>query len=217
MRGPVSRYLSAGVAAVVLSASLSAQSAIEIADTGARVRNWTVNGETFSAVSRDGGSTWVPLPVPKHYLSWRDRSFDPLLGDPGVPESLMSDDSNELFYVQFVTDIISEYAEALDGMGAEVTRYYPHEAYIVRIPRDKIVAVRGQAFVRAVMELDDGTQARHTDPGRPPRTMSLSTARYNIMLVDKHTDAAHLEQRIQQVGGAARSARRGRRGRSPRP
>jgi hypothetical protein len=200
MRGPASRALSTTLAALAVSASLTAQGAIEVADTGAQVRNWIENGETLSAVSRDGGSTWVPLPTPKNFLNWRDRSFDPLTGDAGVPEALTSDGSNELFYVQFVTDIISEYADALAGLGAEMTRYYPHDAYIVRIARDKIADVRRQAFVRAVMELE---LAHKLDTPLQTGLVngSLSTARYNIMLVDKHADAALLELRIQQIGG----------------
>jgi hypothetical protein len=200
MRAPACRFLIVSVATLAMSATLGAQDAIEIAGTGASVRNLIVDGETQSAVSRDGGSTWIPLPEPKHYLNWRDRSFDPLHGDPSVPAALMSHDSNELFYVQFVTDIIAEYAEALDGLGAEFTRYFPHQAYVVRIARDKIDAVRGQAFVRAVMELqvahklDTPIQAGLLNNG-------LSTARYNIMLVDKHRDAASIEERIIQVGG----------------
>ncbi len=200
MSFPGCHVLSTTLATVAMCASLTAQGAIEIADTGASVRNLTVNGETLSAVSRDGGSTWVPLPEPKTTLNWRDRSFDPLLGDSSVPAALMSDASNKLFYVQFVTDIISEYAEALDGLGAEVTRYYPHQAYIVRIPRGQVETVRDQAFVRAVMEL----QVAHkldTPLQSGLVNNTLGTARYNIMLVDKQIDATPLEQRIQALGG----------------
>ena len=66
------------------SLALTAQSAIRVSDTGASVRSWTLGGEEHSAVSRDGGVTWLSLPDPDYRLNWRKRSFDPQLGDPGV-------------------------------------------------------------------------------------------------------------------------------------
>jgi hypothetical protein len=171
-----------------------------IGDTGAQVRTVTVDGVTSAAISRDGGSTWIALPEPKGLLTWRDRSFDPLQGDGAVPAALMSDDSNQLFYVQFVTDIVSEYAEALEALGAETMRYYPHDAYLVRLSREAVEAVRGQPFVRAVMEqqlahkLDTPLQAAILEG-------DLATARYNIMLMDKQADGEAFVARLGEIGG----------------
>jgi hypothetical protein len=192
--------LSTALLTVAMSGSLVAQGAIEIGDTGAQVRTATVDGVTSAAVSRDGGSTWIALPEPKGLLTWRDRSFDPLQGDAAVPAALMSDDSNQLFYVQFVTDIVSEYGEALEALGAETKRYYPHDAYLVRLPRTAVEAVRGQPFVRAVMEqqlahkLDTPLQSAVLEG-------SLATGRYNIMLMDKHADGEALVARLDELGG----------------
>ena len=51
-------------------------------------------------------------------------------------------------YWLVVTDIIPEYAEALKSLGAETTRYYPNQAFIVRIARDRIDAVGDDLFDR---------------------------------------------------------------------
>ena len=109
MRSLPSRLVFAATAATSLSLALAAQDAIVVSGTHALVRT---NGVT-SSFSRDGGSSWIALPDNNHRLNWRDRSFDPLAGDPGVPPALLADGSNKLFYVQYVTDIIPEYADAM--------------------------------------------------------------------------------------------------------
>ncbi len=195
-----SRYVLAIIAMAAFSFGVAAQEAIPVSDTGAQVRTWTEKGAKRSAFSRDGGSTWVPLSVSDDHLTWRNRRLDPLVGDPGVPPSLQANDANRLFYVQFVTDIVPQYAEAMTQLGADYTRYYPNKAYITRIDRDRIQAVRGQRWVRAVMELEPGHKL---DPEIQADLLrgELETARYNIMLVDKHRDAALLEARILDLGG----------------
>jgi len=190
----------AAAAATALSATLAAQQTISVSDTGARVRTWTDAGGERAAVSRDGGSTWIPLPDPVYDLNWRSRSFDPLAGDPGVPSSLKASVNNELFYVQFVTDIIPEYAQALKELGADVTRYYPNQAYIVRIDRDRIAEVADQEYVRTVMELDIGHKLE-TDIQIGLEHGVLPTTRFNLMMVDKHKDTALLEAAVVESGG----------------
>jgi len=193
--------LLAATAATALGTSLAAQqTTIPVSETGAQVRVFDAAGEMRAAVSRDGGSTWIALPEVKTTLNWRTRSFDPLAGDPGVPSSLKATSSNELFYVQFVTDIIPEYATAMERLGADVTRYYPNQAYIVRISRDKIAEVRDQPYVRAVMEVDIGHKL-DTDIQIGLEHGVLPTTRYNIMMVDKHRDTAQLESAIEAAGG----------------
>jgi hypothetical protein len=86
-------------------------------------------------------------------LNWRGRLIDPEEGDLAVPTSLAADDSNELFYVQFVTDVVDAYAAGMRRLGASFVRYHPNRAYVVRIARDRIGAVEGLSYVRAVMEL----------------------------------------------------------------
>ena len=166
MRTSSIRFLSIAAVATALSAAAGAQRTIQVADTGATVRNWTEGNVSYSAVSRDGGESWSPLATPNKYLNWRTRSFDPAVGDTAIPANLMANESNELFYVQFVTDIIpSTQAGAAKALGAEAVRYYPHQAYIVRIGfrgTRSLDAVRDQPYVRAVMELELGPQAGHT-------------------------------------------------------
>ena len=181
-----------------------AQDALQVSDTGAQVKTWSAAGLDYSAVSRDGGSTWVQLPAPNHELNWRGRTFDPKQGDPSIPASLAADASNKLFYVQFETDIIPEYAVALEQLGAEYTRYYPNQAYITRIAPAQTDTVSGEPYVRAVMavtpghKLDAQIQVAFLDG-------TLGTGHYNIMLLDKHRDAELLEARIVEIGGVLES------------
>ena len=198
----------ATLACVAANTNLSAQHAVRVGDTGASVRTWTEGHELRSAVTRDGGATWTPLHAPVQRINWRHRSFDPRRGDPGVAPAFRSTPTNELFLVQFVTDVIGEYGEALRALGADVTRYVPHEAYVVRIPRARIEAVRAQPWVRAVMELqaghklDEAVQRDYLDA-------VLGAKRYNVMLVDKRADAAELEARIVELGGVLEAPARG--------
>lgn len=187
-------------AALVLSATLAAQDAIPVSSTGAHVRVSSTGGVESAAVSRDGGSTWLPLPTPSYTINWRNRRIDPLVGDPSLAAALRADGANELFYVQFVTDVVPEYALALEQQGVEFTRYHPDQTLIARGARELVQGLAQQPYVRAVMELDPG----HKLDGPLQAQLlssSLQTATYNVMLVDKQRDAAALERFIVDVGG----------------
>ena len=168
--------------------------------TGAEVKTWTAGGVERAAVSRDGGSTWLELPAPRYEINWRNRLIDPQVGDLTMPSTLQADETNELFYVQFVTDIIPEYAQALDQLGVDFTRYHPNQAYIARGSRALVQGLVQQPYVRAVMELELGHKLDE-QVQTLLLTNSLQTATYNLMLVDKHRDAAALEASIAAIGG----------------
>jgi hypothetical protein len=209
MLNQTTRLAFAAAAATALSATALAQNtALEtpelfrVSDTGALIR--TAYGTTQAGVSRDGGATWIPLPSSAHEINWRGRLFDPKDGDPSIARGLRAPESNELFYVQFVTDIVPEYAVALRQLGTDYTRYHPNQAYIARIPGAATTAIESLPYVRAVMELTPGHKMDE-EVQTAFLNGALTNERYNILLVDKHRDAAALEARIVELGGTVDS------------
>ena len=191
--------------AVTLGATLAAQvpqagETFQVPGTDATVRIWTDQGVTKSAVSRDGGASWVDQRAPRHELSFRRMKFDPAAGAPSVPPQLMAANDSQLFYVQFRTDIIAEYRTALERMGVEVLYHFPYQSFIVRMPRGSVSNVQREGFVRAVADMHPAYKLEQTviadvlGGGSKVQT-------YDIMLANKHLDAPAVEKAVGDVGG----------------
>ena len=135
MRTLSPRHVLALIAIASLGTTGATQQPIQVTGTDTLVKNASTDGVTASAFSRDGGATWTSLPAPRRTIQWRERTFDPAIGDPGVPPSLMADGDNQLYYVQFVTDLVPAYEQALRQLGADATRYVPHET-LLALQRD---------------------------------------------------------------------------------
>ena len=192
------------LASVVLGATVSAQVAsndrlIQIPNSDATVRIWTEEGVTKSAVSRDGGSSWFQLKAPRYELSFRHMTFDPVDGEPAVPPQLMAKNNNELYYVQFETDIVPEYRTALEQMGLEVLYHFPHQSYIVRMSRSDAATVADQDFVRAVADMHPAYKLEASIVA-DVLTGTSTVETYDIMLANKLTDAADVEAKVSQLG-----------------
>ena len=164
------------------------------------VRLSSVDGAPQSAFSRDGGRTWTEQYAPRNVISMRTRVFDPLVGDATIPPQLMAGSENRLFYVQFKTEIIQDYRDALLNEGVEVIRYFPHHSYIVRMERSDVARIASQDFVRAVVDMHVGYKLEESVVAQVLADGDVS-GRYDLMLANKHTDADAVEQLVRDLGG----------------
>jgi serine protease AprX len=80
----------------------------------------------------------------------RFASFDPLAGDPAVPELLRAGEANQLFLVQFVATPLEEMRREITGLGGTVHRFLTDNTHLIRMPAASRDAVSQLPYVRWV-------------------------------------------------------------------
>ncbi len=95
---------------------------------------WTEGADaTWSSWSRDGGETWSqarPLDLALHLRDGAVRPGEPL---PLTPAGTGLGGTGRLFLVQLRSTSLPEWRAALAAAGAEVLRFFPSDAHIVRV------------------------------------------------------------------------------------
>ena len=194
----LTRLLPALLAGGVLCAQDATEpTPIRIGSTGALLRVATES--SGAAISRDGGRSWVAVPTPEPVIRWRDRSFDLRSGDDALPTVLKAP-SGALQFVQFVTDVLPEYRDVLESLGARIGYYVPNSALMVRMAPGVANAVRELPFVRAVGPVQPGHKLDELI-AKALLEQTLTPTRYNIVLFDKAVDEPVLARRVDDVGG----------------
>lgn len=123
----------------------------EIAVPGSRTTlfTWNEGANPFYAISIDGkgmqrvteGNVSIDLKYAK---------FDPLVATPMVPTDMQANQANRMFIVQFETQPLDEFRNAIVALGGEVCSYLPNNAYVVVLPLGAESQVRALEYVRWV-------------------------------------------------------------------
>lgn len=172
------------------------------------VTTWEQDGAAgtrrYFAVSRDGQSV-QRVAEANHEVALRYATFDPLRGVAKVVAGLAAPADNELYIVQFVTQPLAAYRAELEALGARVHKFLPHQAYIVRMPREVREAVTKLPFVRWIgayhvayrldEELGRALGAAESAPPLPPQ-------RYSIQCCERGAaQQGAVAQRVVELGG----------------
>lgn len=131
-------------------------------------------------------------------LALRYATFDPVVGEPSVPDMLRAGIGNRLHVVQFSDKPDERIREAIRGLGGEVVGFLPHRAHLVRM--DAAVAARvarlgGVRWIGAyhpAYRVDPDLSAKFAQDKRPLPC--------NLVVVDKRKDKALLLQRLRALG-----------------
>jgi hypothetical protein len=120
-------------------------------------RIFTVPGEHLAikiegvAIRRGTIVEWPAAEEPlAKQLHLRFATFDPLGGQPKVPEELVARPTGRLWIVQARGQLDQPFREALSRAGATPLRHVPDDAYVVSLAQDAVEAVRGLKVVRWV-------------------------------------------------------------------
>ncbi|MGK0202457.1 MAG: serine protease AprX [Planctomycetota bacterium] len=130
----------------------------------------------------------------------RYENFDPLRSQPEALPSLRSVATERLFIVQFAAMPTEADRNALAALNGEVHSYLPDNAYVVRMAPNRagevgvLPAVRWVGSYHAAYRLDPALIAGLAKG-------KLETARYNMVVVDKHSDKPALGAQIRAIGG----------------
>lgn len=117
------------------------------------VRRWVENGSWRAAWSRDGGSSWQKLRAPDDRLQFRIASFDPLVAEPVWPGPLAAPNGTRLRLVQFHSQVLGPYRDAVTAAGAEILHFLPGNALFVRCDDAIVTGLRALPCVRWVGDL----------------------------------------------------------------
>lgn len=134
----------------------------------------------------------------------RYAEFDPAGAEPAVPQLLRGGADTELWIVQFDGLPTQAGRDAVRRAAGEVHGYLPENAYVVRMShavRQRVVAQRGvrsATYYHPAFRLEPAliAEVQELEPLGAERP-----AKYNIVVVDKHTDKPALGAAIERLGG----------------
>lgn len=104
----------------------------------------------YYSISIDGGKTFVRTVQASYELGLRYACFDPLNGEPFVEPCLRADNDIHLFIVQFVTQPLQEFRDAIISCGGVVRQYIAQYAYLVEMSQSVREQVEAFPYVRWV-------------------------------------------------------------------
>lgn len=177
---------------------------IPLAGSTTRVLTWTEhrsdgNSEMY-AISISGKEFVVRNAEPR--LRLRAGTFDPIReAPPSLPFTRRTDEDPKAYIVQFVTQPLEEYRQAIKEAGGRVFIYVADHAHIVQMDEKTAEKVAGFPFVRWVGHYEPGYKIDHELlPALEAR--NLEERKYNVMVLERgggmHRRAA---ERIEQAGG----------------
>lgn len=168
---------------VLTAAALVAQSGQSVNYTvgGVDVTRWVDPTGPRATWSRNGGAP-MSLLNPDDRLYFVLQSFDPLVGVPTFSAPLGVPAGTRLRLVQFHTQILGPYRDAVEAAGAEILHYMPANALFVRCDANVAAALQALPCVRWVgdlpnaLKLDAALRAFLVTGGAPPAECNLVLA-----------------------------------------
>lgn len=158
-------------------------------------------GVPFYEISRDGES-FAPRRTTSYELKLRYAEFDPLVAGaiPPVPAELAAGPDTGLFIVQFVTQPLEAFRQAIDAAGGTVIAYLARHAHVVALPaaaRDKVARL---PYVRWVGPFHPAYRLEPYLRQAPDEV--IGTLPYNIMLTSPALEVRKaVGDRIEAIGG----------------
>jgi len=102
----------------------------------------------YYSISLDGGKTIVRTVQPSYELGLRYAHFDPLNGEPDIPSVLTAKPDSQLYIVQFYTQPVQEFHDAISAYGGVVRKYIAQYAYLVQMSAPVKSMVETLPYVR---------------------------------------------------------------------
>lgn len=133
-------------------------------------------------------------------------TFDPRVAVPSVEPALKADSTNHIYIVQFHSQTLDEYRDALKSAGAKIHYYLPHHSYIVSMDDESVAEVKSMDFVRWVGAYEP---AYRTEPEilQRLRNRTLPTQAYNIQVYEEGpVQKSYLVGLIRGIGGRVEAA-----------
>jgi serine protease AprX len=181
-----------------IAAKNAANEVLQFTSGAHTVRRWSDAAGGHVAIRRDGTAAWVEVAPPDDRLLTRHGEFDPKHGMPPYAGALAAPAGTRLHVVQFHTQVLADYRDALQRAGVEILHFLPANALVVRGDAKAIAAVHALACVRWAGAMPN---AFKFDADATSFVNSTNDAReWNLVLAAKK-DRATLAGQVAGLGG----------------
>ena len=181
---------------------------INLPESKTQVFTWNEENQSgskspFYAISLDG-KTIGKVQETSYEMMLRYGKFDPLVSTPATPDELTARPAisgDGVYIVQFVTQPLKEYRDAITALGGKTYIYLPNHSYIVKMNAATRQSVENLPFVRWVGAYQPAYKLEEAlNEGVANR--SLQPMRYNIMLLERGaTTQGKISQNVRALGG----------------
>jgi serine protease AprX len=189
------------------TATIQESRLIHVPGTPVRAVTWNETGPdgastAFYVVALDGQRFSRPLRA-SHELDLQYLRFDPVAGEPLIDAAWAADAATRVYIVQFFTQPLEAYQDALRGLGATIHRFLPNQALVVSMSQEAVQKAAQLEFVRWVgrfhpaYRVDAGIWADWLSgaPLEEPRT-------YSVEVLERGLGAQEaLRPEIEALGG----------------
>ena len=132
------------------------------------------------------------------HIALRYATFDPLLGEPQVPEMLRAESRNLLHVVQFADKPTERMRQAVRDLGGEVKGFLPHRAHLVKMDAATALRIAQLPFVRWIGAYHP---AYRIDAALLERLTKNSGSKLcNLVVTDKRADKQRLLENLRALG-----------------
>lgn len=164
---------------------------------GVTVRRWTEAGVARAAFQRAGGA-WTPIAAPDDVVRLVMAQFDPKGAAPAYDAPFAAPAGSRLQLVQFHTQVLPEYRDALAAVGAQILHFVPSDCLLVRGDASAIAAVAKLSCVRWVGAMANAWKVDATV--REFLRAGAGAMQLNLVLASKQ-DRARLAEQVTALGG----------------
>ncbi|MCZ6698659.1 MAG: S8 family serine peptidase, partial [Planctomycetota bacterium] len=132
----------------------------------------------------------------------RHGDFDPAVAAPNVAAALSAEPASNLYIVQFVTQPLEAYRQALRDRGATVLTFIANNAHVVRMSPEVRAVVRTLPFVRWVGPMHPAYRLEAPIREQIESGEVVEPRRYSIMLFEPGAAPVdRVSEHIRQLGG----------------
>jgi serine protease AprX len=193
-----------GAAIRVTPAQVQKPRLIQIPGSNQLLALWeerTKAGSTpYYAILPDGRTAARVTPT-SYDIKLRYAEFDPTSRVPSVPASLAATPQNNVYIVQFATQPLQEFRDAITAAGGEITYYLAEHSYIVRMDATARQQVESLPFVRWVGNYEPAYRLE-SFLRQGLESGTLPTLGYNIQLFDNRPESkSEMSFMIRALGG----------------
>ncbi len=140
---------------------------------------WQEHSGGRFAISNDGARI-DQIATTENLVRLKYATFDPLKGEPMVPNEFRSRAGNELYLVQFLATPLDEMRAEVRALGGEVLRFLTDNTHVVRIPAGAQKRVAGLPHVRWVGEYHPAYRFDPALLAQLAAAQEMPAARYSI-------------------------------------
>ena len=113
---------------------------ISLPHSSTQIATWTTGASQHYGIKTD--ETWHVVNNTSYAVKLRFSEFDPLVFQPNIPEDLRIEveqrgGSRQVYIVQFLTQPLQEYRDAITEIGGELHKFLANHAYLASLTPDQ--------------------------------------------------------------------------------